>query len=183
MEKKIFSENSTGILDPDKTSHTYLGFYAGIPYLRYQTLKSCHRLHRMATNFTANSECNRLRPDLTDFTAMSNKVLKMTTDMCNNSQPAHFMLIFSAGSSEGVAMEWLVIDVIYLRKKGGYALILHACALKMIAEVTSEHPVHPGDILYPVMDAMYLINRNGKQRLKVISASVFSAKYWHSLKK
>lgn len=80
-------------------------------------------------------------------------------------------------------MEWLVIDVIYLKKKGSYVLILCAGGLNMMAEVNSAHPVHPGDILYPVVNAMYLINKNENQSLKVISASAFSVPYWRLLKK
>lgn len=56
-------------------------------------------------------------------------------------------------------MEWRVIDVIYLRTTERYGLVLHASALKMMAEVTSEYIIQPGDILYPVMDAMYQIKK------------------------
>jgi|GEM_PF-1438823 Polymyxin resistance protein PmrD. len=80
-------------------------------------------------------------------------------------------------------MEWLVINVIYLRATGLYVLILHAASLKMIAEVYSEVPVQVGDILYPVRDAIYLINKNESQCLKVISASEFSATQWRFLKR
>ncbi|APV90387.1 polymyxin B resistance protein pmrD [Salmonella enterica] len=80
-------------------------------------------------------------------------------------------------------MEWLVIDVIYLDKTSHYMLILHAGTLKMMSEITSQSPIQPGDILYPVSDAMYLINKKENQRLKVISASAFSATQWCFLKK
>ncbi|MGX5024771.1 polymyxin B resistance protein pmrD [Enterobacter sp. UPMP2060] len=80
-------------------------------------------------------------------------------------------------------MEWLVIDVIYLISTGHYRLILRASALKMMAEVTSKYLIQPSDILYPVMNAMYQINKNEKQCLKVISASAFSAALWNALKK
>ncbi|WP_273960936.1 polymyxin B resistance protein pmrD [Enterobacter kobei] len=80
-------------------------------------------------------------------------------------------------------MEWLVIDVVYLKKQKNYALILHASELKMLAEVTSEHPIHPGDFLYPVRDALYLINKNENQRVKAISAVAFSATHWRFLKR
>ncbi|WP_255520046.1 hypothetical protein [Citrobacter sp. BDA59-3] len=52
-----------------------------------------------------------------------------------------------------------------------------------MSEVTSKFLIQPGDILYPVSDAMYLINKNENQRLKITSASVFSATQWCSLKK
>lgn len=57
-------------------------------------------------------------------------------------------------------MEWLVIDVIYPGKASHYMLILHAGTLKMMSEITSKPPIQQGDILYPVSDAMYLINKS-----------------------
>ncbi|GAB7263393.1 polymyxin B resistance protein pmrD [Dickeya ananatis] len=75
-------------------------------------------------------------------------------------------------------MEWLVIDVIYLVKASRYMLILHAGTLKMMSEVTSKSLIQLGNILYPVSDAMYLINKNENQRLKITSASAFSATQW-----
>lgn len=37
--------------------------------------------------------------------------------------------------------------------------VLHAGALKMLVEVIFDTPPVHGDILHPVRDAMYLINR------------------------
>lgn len=79
-------------------------------------------------------------------------------------------------------MEWLVIDVISLGKTSHYMLILQAGELKMISEVTSETPIQSGDILYPIRDAMYLVNKNKNQRLKATSASPFSSAQWLFLK-
>ena len=53
----------------------------------------------------------------------------------------------------------------------------------MMAEVISKTPIQPDDILYPVRDAMYLINKNEEQRLKLIGAYAFSATQWRVLKK
>lgn len=80
-------------------------------------------------------------------------------------------------------MEWLVIDAVYLRTTGAYALILHASSLKMMAEVSSEAPIQAGDILYPVRDAIYLINEYENQRLKVTNALALSAPHWRFLKR
>ncbi|HAT7732871.1 TPA: polymyxin B resistance protein pmrD [Enterobacter cloacae] len=80
-------------------------------------------------------------------------------------------------------MEWLVIDTVYLRSTKAWVLILHASSLKMTAEVSSEVNIHAGDILYPVIYAIYLINKNENQRLKVTSASAFSATQWRFLKR
>jgi len=79
-------------------------------------------------------------------------------------------------------MKWLVIDAVCLRTTGAYALILHASPLKLMAEVSSEAPIQAGDILYPVRDAIYLINKNENLRLKVTSTSAFSATHWRFLK-
>lgn len=79
-------------------------------------------------------------------------------------------------------MEWRVIEVIYVRTTGHYLVILRASALKMIAEVSSGYPVKSGDILYPVMNALYLLNNNVNLHLKVISASAYSATQWNVLK-
>ncbi|HAT2607241.1 TPA: polymyxin B resistance protein pmrD [Kluyvera intermedia] len=80
-------------------------------------------------------------------------------------------------------MGWLVIDVIYLGEASRYMLILHAGILKIMPGGTSKSLIQPGDILYPVSDAMYLINKNENQRLKITSASAFSATQWCFLKK
>jgi signal transduction protein PmrD len=93
------------------------------------------------------------------------------------------MLISTLDTEKGIFMEWLVIDVIYLGKTSHYMLILHAGTLKMMSEVTSKSPIQPGDILYPVSNAMYLINKNENQRLKVTSAAAFSSTQWCFLKK
>ncbi|EAB9906731.1 polymyxin B resistance protein pmrD [Salmonella enterica] len=72
-------------------------------------------------------------------------------------------------------MEWLVIDVIYIKSTRHYILTLHAALLKMVAEVLTEFPVNTGDVLSPVRGAEYLINNNEFQRLGLFSASSFSA--------
>lgn len=79
-------------------------------------------------------------------------------------------------------MEWLVIDAIFLRTTGCYALILQSAKLKMFAEVTSVIPIKTGDRLYPVKDAIYLLNRNAQHKVKAVSAGEFSGAQWLSLK-
>lgn len=56
------------------------------------------------------------------------------------------MLTFHKNTSEGVDMEWLVIDIVYLRERGICILVLRASSLKMMAEVSSEVSVQVGDI-------------------------------------
>lgn len=80
-------------------------------------------------------------------------------------------------------MEWLVIDAIYLRATGNWSLVLHAGTLKMVAEITSISPIVSGDILYPVRDAIYLVNKNEHHAVKAISAVPFSVTHWLFQKK
>lgn len=82
-----------------------------------------------------------------------------------------------------MTMEWFVIDALYLRTTDSWVLTLRAANLKMLAETASASPVQAGDILYPVRDALYLINRNAEQPLKVTRATAFSATQWRFLKK
>jgi len=80
-------------------------------------------------------------------------------------------------------MEWLVIDVIWLRTTGHFMLVLRAGTLKITAEVISSVDVCPGDILCPVQDGAYVVNNKAGQSLKTISAVRFSATHWAGLKK
>ncbi|WPS11064.1 polymyxin B resistance protein pmrD (plasmid) [Klebsiella aerogenes] len=80
-------------------------------------------------------------------------------------------------------MEWLVIDAFYLRATESYMLVLRSGSLKMMVEAISKTPVLPGDILHPVRDAIYLINKNESRPVKAINASEFSATRWRFLKK
>ncbi|EGM1627987.1 polymyxin B resistance protein pmrD [Salmonella enterica] len=80
-------------------------------------------------------------------------------------------------------MIWQVIDSLNPGTSDRCFLILHASHLKLLAEVIVAGPVFPGDILYPVQDATYLINRNEARRLRVISAEEYSPLVWRSYKK
>ncbi|HHS9964403.1 polymyxin B resistance protein pmrD [Klebsiella quasipneumoniae subsp. similipneumoniae] len=83
----------------------------------------------------------------------------------------------------GDSMEWIVCDVIYFAKNDIYFLKLYSRPLKMIAEVVSTEPIFRSDILYPIKDAKYLVNKNENRPVKVIRASEYSASYWLSQKK
>ena len=80
-------------------------------------------------------------------------------------------------------MEWLVIDAVRLRATKSYALILMADNLKMLSEVYCVYTIQAGDILYPVQDATYLINREERHTLTIISAMRYSGVHWRFLKK
>jgi len=77
-------------------------------------------------------------------------------------------------------MVWLVEDVIFLKTKNNYLLRLCSGSLRMMAEVSCDSGLFPGEILYPVRDAIYLVNREKTRRLRVLSASGFSASTWFS---
>lgn len=80
-------------------------------------------------------------------------------------------------------MEWVVCDVICTIKKDIYLLKLYGGPLNMIAEVVSNAPIYKGDILYPIKDAKYLVNKNESRPVKVISASEYSTSCWLSQKR
>lgn len=80
-------------------------------------------------------------------------------------------------------MEWLVDDVIFLKTTNNYFLRLRSGSLRMMAEASCDSGLFPGETLYPVRDAVYLVNREKNRRLRVHSASDFSATAWHSKKK
>ncbi|WP_323075450.1 polymyxin B resistance protein pmrD [Klebsiella variicola] len=80
-------------------------------------------------------------------------------------------------------MEWIVCDVIYFAKNDIYFLKLYSRPLKMIAEVVSTEPIFRSDILYPIKDAKYLVNKNENRPVKVIRASEYSASCWLLQKK
>lgn len=67
-------------------------------------------------------------------------------------------------------MEWLVSGVYFIKSSGNYLLAVNYGKLKVMAEVTSVYPIQSGDTLYPVRDAMYLVNGNKRRSVKVINA-------------
>lgn len=51
-------------------------------------------------------------------------------------------------------------------------------AIKMIAEVKSDFAVKVGDLLSPLQNALYCINREKLHTVKVLSASSYSPDEW-----
>lgn len=80
-------------------------------------------------------------------------------------------------------MEWEVCDVIYSEENDTYLLKLYTRPLIMMAEVVSIAPIFKADMLYPIKDARYLVNKNESRPVKVTCASQYSATYWLSQKK
>jgi signal transduction protein PmrD len=78
-------------------------------------------------------------------------------------------------------MEWRITGVVELASTQRYALILCADRLKLVAVITSSAPLAVGDILYPVQDAKYLINKDEQKIVKIISAAAFTPLRWKLL--
>ncbi|ABX20521.1 signal transduction protein PmrD [Salmonella enterica subsp. houtenae] len=80
-------------------------------------------------------------------------------------------------------MEWLVKKSHYVKKMARHVLVLcdSGGSLKMIAEANSMILLSPGDILSPLKDAQYCINREKHQILKIINARCYSCDEWQRL--
>lgn len=78
-------------------------------------------------------------------------------------------------------MEWRITGVVELAPTHRYALILCADQLKLVADITSSAPLAVGDILYPVQDAKYLINKDEQKVVAIISAAAFTPLRWKLL--
>ncbi|QLN19848.1 signal transduction protein PmrD [Escherichia coli] len=82
-------------------------------------------------------------------------------------------------------MEWLVKKTCCSAAKNRHVLVLSdtSGALKMIAEVCNDVIVQPGDLLSPLQDAMYCINRDTQRTIKVIDARSYSGEEWEDVRK
>ncbi|POT59787.1 signal transduction protein PmrD [Citrobacter amalonaticus] len=80
-------------------------------------------------------------------------------------------------------MEWLVKKSCYDKKSGEQVLVLSDAggSLKMIAEVKTDIAVNPGDILSPMKDALYCINREKGRTVKILDAKNYTSEEWERL--
>ena len=80
-------------------------------------------------------------------------------------------------------MEWLVKKSCCNKQDNRHVLMLCDAggAIKMIAEVKSDFAVKVGDLLSPLQNALYCINREKLHTVKVLSASSYSPDEWLSL--
>ncbi|ECX2001988.1 hypothetical protein [Citrobacter braakii] len=78
-------------------------------------------------------------------------------------------------------MLWSVGKSVRLNHCHRYALILNSSYLKMIVEVLTTKQILKSDIIYPVEDALYLINNKKNDTLIVVYATEYSAKKWSAL--
>ncbi|WP_431222266.1 hypothetical protein ACQ86O_18155 [Serratia sp. L9] len=81
-------------------------------------------------------------------------------------------------------MKWHVIDVLVLNSSSNqYALILNGDpAITLLAQTRSAIAIRPGDILYPVLDAKYCVNRDRSRKIKVTNVTKFCLKQWEWLR-
>lgn len=78
-------------------------------------------------------------------------------------------------------MLWSVENSVRLNECGRYALVLYSSPLKMIAEVLATTVILNNDIIFPVENALYTINNNPNDTLKVVYAIEYSANKWNAL--
>lgn len=78
-------------------------------------------------------------------------------------------------------MEWLVKKSCCDKQNNRHVLMLCDAggAIKMIAEVKSDFAVKVGDLLSPLQNALYCINREKLHTVKVLSASSYSPDEWN----
>ncbi len=83
-------------------------------------------------------------------------------------------------SKQDNAMEWLVKKSCCNKQDNRHVLMLCDAggAIKMIAEVKSDFAVKVGDLLSPLQNALYCINREKLHTVKVLSASSYSPDEW-----
>ena len=77
-------------------------------------------------------------------------------------------------------MEWLIKKSCCDKQDNKHILVLCDVggAIKMIAEVKSDFALKVGDLLSPLQNALYCINREKQCTVKVISASCYSVEEW-----
>ncbi len=77
-------------------------------------------------------------------------------------------------------MEWLVKKSCCDKQDNRHVLKLCDAGgtIKMIAEVKSDFAVKVGDLLSPLQNALYCINREKLHTVKVLSASSYSPDEW-----
>ena len=80
-------------------------------------------------------------------------------------------------------MEWLVLKSLYLRGPRQYAVVLQSNGLNMLCLAMSSYPLEEGDVIYPVRDALYLINKDERKLVRVTQASKFTEHQWKLTKK
>ncbi|WP_336219394.1 signal transduction protein PmrD [Citrobacter amalonaticus] len=81
-------------------------------------------------------------------------------------------------------MEWRVKKSCCNKTSGKHVLVLSDTgdSLKMLAEVQSDWVVSAGDMLSPLKDARYCINRDKSRTIKILDARHYTSEEWERLK-
>lgn len=80
-------------------------------------------------------------------------------------------------------MEWHVKKSCCHKKAGRLYIVLcdSGGSLKMLAEAQSSERVKPGDLLSPLKDAQYCVNRDASHVIKIIDARQYICDEWERL--
>lgn len=80
-------------------------------------------------------------------------------------------------------MEWQVKKSCCVKKAGKLYLVIcdTSGSLKMLAEANASEWVKPGDLLSPLKDAQYCINRDKSRVIKIIEARQYICEEWAHL--
>jgi signal transduction protein PmrD len=80
-------------------------------------------------------------------------------------------------------MEWVVKTSCYNKTSGKHTLVLNVLggSLKMLADVKTDVVLNAGDILSPVQNALYCINRKRERTLKILDARRYTCEEWAQL--
>lgn len=78
-------------------------------------------------------------------------------------------------------MLWSVETSVRLNDRDRYALIVYSTPLRMIVEVSTTAPIVKNDLLYPIENALYVINKKTDSTLKVLYAIEYSPQKWNAM--
>ncbi|HBM9258136.1 TPA: signal transduction protein PmrD [Citrobacter freundii] len=80
-------------------------------------------------------------------------------------------------------MEWHVKKSCCLKKARRLYIVLcdSGGSLKMLAEAQSSESLKPGDLLSPLKDAQYCVNRDASRVIKIIDARQYICDEWEHL--
>lgn len=80
-------------------------------------------------------------------------------------------------------MEWHVKKSCCLKKTGKIYIVIcnSGGSLKMLAEAQTSERVNVGDLLSPLKDALYCINRDTSRVIKIIDARQYHCDDWQRL--
>ncbi|HHT2664622.1 TPA: hypothetical protein ACTYSP_004303 [Citrobacter freundii] len=78
-------------------------------------------------------------------------------------------------------MLWSVEKSVRLNDRDRFALIVYSAPLKMIVEVSTTATILKNDLLYPIENALYIINKRKSDKLKVLYAIEYSHQKWNAM--